>query len=99
MTNNHFFPEEHGKSESSPEANVALYPDISRKEDSKKLAFGIKRAMDIFGSAAALLFAAPILAAIAIALATLSMVMFAVTLAGPGPSTVPQPIPVRTVTP
>jgi lipopolysaccharide/colanic/teichoic acid biosynthesis glycosyltransferase len=64
----HFFPEEHGKSESNPEANVALYPDISRKEDSKKLAFGIKRVMDIFGSATALVFAAPILAAIAIAI-------------------------------
>ena len=64
----HFFPEEPGKSESAPEANVALYPDISRKEDSKKLAFGIKRAMDIFGSATAMLFAAPILAAIAVAI-------------------------------
>jgi lipopolysaccharide/colanic/teichoic acid biosynthesis glycosyltransferase len=64
----HFFPEEPGKSESNPEANVALYPDISRKEDSKKLAFGIKRAMDIFGSATALVFAAPLLAAIAIAI-------------------------------
>jgi lipopolysaccharide/colanic/teichoic acid biosynthesis glycosyltransferase len=64
----HFFPEEPGKSESAPEANVALYPDISRKEDSKKLAFGIKRAMDIFGSATALLFAAPILAGIAVAI-------------------------------
>jgi lipopolysaccharide/colanic/teichoic acid biosynthesis glycosyltransferase len=64
----HFFPEEHGKSESNPEANVALYPDISRKEDSKKLAFGIKRAMDIFGSATAMLFAAPVFAVIAIAI-------------------------------
>jgi lipopolysaccharide/colanic/teichoic acid biosynthesis glycosyltransferase len=64
----HFFPEEHGKSESNPEANVALYPDISRKEDSKKLALGIKRAMDIFGSATALVLAAPILAAVAIAI-------------------------------
>src|SRR6202166_4007688 len=64
----HFFPEEHGKSESNPEANVALYPDISRKEDSKKLAFGIKRAMDIFGSATALVLASPILAAVAIAI-------------------------------
>jgi lipopolysaccharide/colanic/teichoic acid biosynthesis glycosyltransferase len=64
----HFFPEEPGKSESTPETNVALYPDISRKEDSKKLAFGIKRAMDIFGSATALVFAAPLLAIIAVAI-------------------------------
>jgi len=63
----HFFPEEYGKSDSNPAANVALYPDISRKEDSKKLAFGIKRAMDVVGSAAALLCFSPVLAAIAIA--------------------------------
>ncbi len=63
----HFFPEEYGKSDSNAAANVALYPDISRKEDSKKLAFGIKRAMDVFGSAAALLFFSPALAAIALA--------------------------------
>jgi lipopolysaccharide/colanic/teichoic acid biosynthesis glycosyltransferase len=63
----HFFPEEYGKADSNSGANVALYPDISRKEDSKKLAFGIKRAMDVFGSAAALLFFSPILAAIAVA--------------------------------
>jgi lipopolysaccharide/colanic/teichoic acid biosynthesis glycosyltransferase len=64
----HFFPEEYGKSDSNSVANVALYPDISRKEDSKKLAFGIKRAMDLFGSAAALLFFSPALAAIALAI-------------------------------
>lgn len=64
----HFFPEEYGKSDSNSVANVALYPDISRKEDSKKLAFGIKRAMDLFGSTAALLFFSPALAAIALAI-------------------------------
>ena len=64
----HFFPEEYGKIDSNSVANVALYPDISRKEDSKKLAFGVKRAMDLFGSAAALLFFSPALAAIALAI-------------------------------
>jgi lipopolysaccharide/colanic/teichoic acid biosynthesis glycosyltransferase len=64
----HFFPEDHGKSDSNASANVALYPDISRKEDSKKLAFGIKRAMDLFGSAVAMVCFSPILAAIAIAI-------------------------------
>jgi Sugar transferases involved in lipopolysaccharide synthesis len=63
----HFFPEEYGKSDSNAAANVALYPDISRKEDSRKLAFGIKRAMDVFGSASALLLFSPVLAAIAVA--------------------------------
>jgi lipopolysaccharide/colanic/teichoic acid biosynthesis glycosyltransferase len=63
----HFFPEEYGKSDSNAAANVALYPDISRKEDSRKLAFGIKRAMDVFGSASALLLFSPVLAAIAAA--------------------------------
>jgi len=61
----HFFPEEYGKSDSNPAANVALYPDISRKEDSKKIAFGIKRAMDVLGSTSALLIFSPALAAIA----------------------------------
>jgi len=64
----HFFPEEYGKSDSNAAANVALYPDISRKEDSRKLAFGIKRAMDVIGSASALLIFSPVLAAIAVAI-------------------------------
>jgi lipopolysaccharide/colanic/teichoic acid biosynthesis glycosyltransferase len=64
----HFFPEEYGKGEADSSANVALYPDISRKEDSKKVAFGIKRAMDVVGSAAALAIFSPVLAAIAIAI-------------------------------
>jgi lipopolysaccharide/colanic/teichoic acid biosynthesis glycosyltransferase len=64
----HFFPEEYGKSDSTPSANVALYPDISRKEDSRKVAFGIKRAMDVIGSAAALILFSPALAAIAAAI-------------------------------
>jgi lipopolysaccharide/colanic/teichoic acid biosynthesis glycosyltransferase len=64
----HFFPEEYGKSDSNPSANVALYPDISRKEDSRKVAFGIKRAMDVIGSAAALVLFSPALAAIAAAI-------------------------------
>jgi lipopolysaccharide/colanic/teichoic acid biosynthesis glycosyltransferase len=64
----HFFPEEYGKGDADSSANVALYPDISRKEDSKKVAFGIKRAMDVVGSAAALVFFSPFLAAIAIAI-------------------------------
>jgi lipopolysaccharide/colanic/teichoic acid biosynthesis glycosyltransferase len=63
----HFFPEEYGKSDANAAANVALYPDISRKEDSKKLAFGIKRVMDVIGSASALLLGSPVLAAIAVA--------------------------------
>jgi lipopolysaccharide/colanic/teichoic acid biosynthesis glycosyltransferase len=64
----HFFPEEYGKADSNGPANVALYPDISRKEDSKKVALGIKRAMDLVGSATALLLFSPVLAAIAVAI-------------------------------
>jgi lipopolysaccharide/colanic/teichoic acid biosynthesis glycosyltransferase len=62
----HFFPEEYGKSDSNSAANVALYPDISRKEDSKKIALGIKRVMDVVGGATALLLFSPVLAVIAI---------------------------------
>ncbi len=64
----HFFPEEYGKSDSTPSANVALYPDISRKEDSRKVAFGIKRVMDVVGSASALVLFSPVLAGIALAI-------------------------------
>src|ERR1700682_1961004 len=62
----HFYPEEFGEGESNPPVNVALYPDISRKEDSRKLELGVKRAIDILGSTAALLVFSPVLFIIAV---------------------------------
>lgn len=64
----HFFPEEFGDNDADHSANIALYPDLSRKEESRRLELGVKRAMDICGSALALLIFSPFLAVIAAAI-------------------------------
>jgi exopolysaccharide biosynthesis polyprenyl glycosylphosphotransferase len=64
----HFFPEEYGEGNTDHSANIALYPDLSRKDESRKFAFGLKRAMDIAASAIALLLLSPVFAAIAVAI-------------------------------
>lgn len=64
----HFFPEEIKDHDSDLSANFTLYPDLSRKNGTKKLALGIKRVMDVVGSAAALLILSPVYAAVAIAI-------------------------------
>ena len=64
----HFFPEETAGKDEDHSANIALYPDLSRREERKKLQLGIKRAIDIVGSAAALIFFAPAFALIAAAI-------------------------------
>jgi lipopolysaccharide/colanic/teichoic acid biosynthesis glycosyltransferase len=64
----HFFPEEMDEGDTNLSANIALYPDLSRQDGATKLARAIKRIIDIVGSACALLFLAPIFAAIAAAL-------------------------------
>ena len=63
----HFFPEEKEDGETDHSANSALYPDLSRREESRKFALGMKRAIDIAGSAAALLVLAPVFGAVALA--------------------------------
>jgi lipopolysaccharide/colanic/teichoic acid biosynthesis glycosyltransferase len=65
----HFFPEAEGEDgDTDHSADITLYPDVSRKSDSHKFALGIKRAMDIVGSAGALLLLSPLFAAIALAI-------------------------------
>jgi lipopolysaccharide/colanic/teichoic acid biosynthesis glycosyltransferase len=64
----HFFPEEYSEGDTDHSANIALYPDISRNEESKKFALGVKRIMDIAGSVAAMVVFAPFFAAIALAI-------------------------------
>src|SRR5215475_3267901 len=64
----HFFPEEWEEGNSDHSANIALYPDLSRKEESRKFELGLKRAMDVAGSAAALAVLAPVFGAIALAI-------------------------------
>jgi lipopolysaccharide/colanic/teichoic acid biosynthesis glycosyltransferase len=64
----HFFPEENEEDGTDRSANITLYPDLSRKEESRRFALGVKRSMDIVGSAAALLVTSPVLAAVALAI-------------------------------
>lgn len=64
----HFFPEEREDGNSDHAASITLYPDLWRKATSRKLALGIKRAMDIVGSACALILLSPLLGLIALAI-------------------------------
>lgn len=64
----HFFPDEYNDGKADHSANIALYPDLSRNEESKKFQLGVKRAMDVAGSAAALLLFSPVYAAVAVAI-------------------------------
>lgn len=62
----HFFPEEWKDEDVNHSANNALYPDLSRREESRKFALGMKRAMDIVGSATALAVLSPLCGMIAL---------------------------------
>ncbi len=64
----HFFPDEREDGGFNDSANNALYPELSRKKPSRKLALGFKRAMDIVGSAVALILLLPLFAIIALAI-------------------------------
>ena len=64
----HFFPEENDENNTDHSANITLYPDLSRQDASRKFALGVKRVMDVAGSAAALVILSPIYAAIALAI-------------------------------
>jgi len=61
----HFFPEEIGDDDQGHAVNVALYPELARREERRRFVLGLKRVMDILGSSAALLFSAPLLIVIA----------------------------------
>lgn len=64
----HFFPEERENNNSNGSGNIALYPDLCRKGTSQRLALGVKRLMDVFGSACALILLSPLFALIALAI-------------------------------
>jgi len=64
----HFFPEEKEEDGKDHSANITLYPDLARRQESRKLALGMKRAMDVAGSAAALLLLSPVFGAVALAI-------------------------------
>lgn len=63
----HVFPEHWDHEDHSGSNNPTLYPDLSRREDSRKLSRILKRTMDIMGSALALVLFLPAFLVIAIA--------------------------------
>jgi lipopolysaccharide/colanic/teichoic acid biosynthesis glycosyltransferase len=64
----HFFPEDEQKEKDNHSANIALYPEMQKREEKKKVSLTVKRCIDILGSSMALVCGAPILGAIAVAI-------------------------------
>lgn len=68
----HVFPEDCDREGGKPPSNPVLYPDLSKRDEAKRLLGTLKRGMDIVGSAIAMLLAAPVFVAIAVAIRTTS---------------------------
>jgi exopolysaccharide biosynthesis polyprenyl glycosylphosphotransferase len=64
----HLFPEEWDRETPQRSSNPTLYPDLSRREDARKLLRVVKRMMDVVGSAFALVSLAPLFLLIALAI-------------------------------
>ena len=64
----HLFPEEWNYEIPQRPSNPTLYPDLNRRDNSKKLFCTLKRIMDIVGSALALVLFLPLLLLIALAI-------------------------------
>jgi len=64
----HFFPDEWDHDIPQRPSNPTLYPDLSQRDNATRLPSGIKRAMDIIGSALILVIFAPVFLIIALAI-------------------------------
>jgi lipopolysaccharide/colanic/teichoic acid biosynthesis glycosyltransferase len=64
----HFFPEEYQHGDTDHSANIALYPEFQKRENTKKIPLAIKRFIDVVGSGAALVFLSPVYVAIGLAI-------------------------------
>ena len=64
----HFFPEEYQNGDNDHSANIALYPEFQKRENTKKVPLAIKRFIDVVGSGVALVFLSPIYVAIGLAI-------------------------------
>lgn len=63
----HFFPDDWSDETSDCPGNLALYPDLQSFKNKKRVDFGVKRTIDVTGSAVMLMVCAPLLATIALA--------------------------------
>jgi len=64
----HFFPDNWDPDITQRPSNPTLYPDLSHRDDATRIRSGIKRMMDILGSALILVICAPVLLIIALAI-------------------------------
>src|SRR5580704_4359769 len=64
----HLFPEDWNHEDEKRPTNPRLYPDLEKRDESRKLFNNVKRAMDIVGSLLALIIFAPFWLAIALAI-------------------------------
>jgi exopolysaccharide biosynthesis polyprenyl glycosylphosphotransferase len=64
----HIFPEDWDQEARKGPSNPVFYPDLSKRDKAKRVFGALKRAMDIVGSALALLLGAPVFFAIALAI-------------------------------
>jgi lipopolysaccharide/colanic/teichoic acid biosynthesis glycosyltransferase len=62
----HAFPEEWDQDMQNRPSDPTLYPDLSQREDARRTAIGMKRAMDVAGSALALICLSPLFCVIAL---------------------------------
>jgi exopolysaccharide biosynthesis polyprenyl glycosylphosphotransferase len=64
----HIFPEEWDVKDGQRPSNPTLYPDLSQRDDARKFFRGMKRLMDVAGSALALVLLSPVFLMIAAAI-------------------------------
>lgn len=64
----HFFPDDWDDDISGPPSNPALYPDLFNRDHGRRFLLGIKRAMDVLGSALALILCSPLFLLMALAI-------------------------------
>lgn len=74
----HLFPDDWDHDTSGRPSNAALYPDLSNRDSGRRSLLGIKRVMDVVGSALALIMCSPLflLAALAIKVTSKGPVLF-----------------------
>ncbi len=68
----HFFPDDWDHNTSGRPSNPALYPDLSSHDNGRRYLLGVKRMMDIVGSASALVVCAPLFLVTALVIKTSS---------------------------
>ncbi len=64
----HYYPEDADSLDDDRKNISVIYPDVKRKQESKKVWFSLKRAIDVIGSLVALTLAAPLFLVIAAAI-------------------------------